>query len=294
MPGSSSALETVLKRDRTVVVAALVLITALSWLYLVDMARDMAAMDMSMPEPSAVEPSAAGEAMTMPADADGASGGMTMDAAMDMTAIESWTPTYFVAMFLMWAIMMVGMMVPSAAPMILTYAALARQKDGSQSPLVSTGAFTGGYLLAWTAFSLVATLLQWGLSSLALLSPMLVSTSPYLGGGILIVAGLYQLTPYKNACLVHCRHPVQYFMAHWQKGRAGALRMGLHHGIYCVGCCWFLMMLLFFGGVMNLVWIAAITVFVLLEKVIPRGELAGLLTGIVMIVTGLAVTLLSL
>ena len=256
----STVIESVLKRDRLVVIAALLCITLLAWFYLLDMARDMRAM--VMPTSEAV----GGEtAMDMPL-------GETMDGpmsgAMDMMQIASWTPAYFIMMFLMWVIMMVGMMVPSAAPMVLVYASFSR-KNEKASPYLSTGSFLGGYLLVWTAFSLIATLLQWGLDQAALLSPMMVSTSPMLGAGILIAAGIYQLTPYKSVCLAHCRHPVQYFMANWRKGPIGALRMGLHHGAFCLGCCWFLMMLLFFGGVMNLLWIAAITLFVLLEKVIP-------------------------
>jgi predicted metal-binding membrane protein len=202
-----------------------------------------------------------------------------------MTAIPDWTADYFVMMFVMWTVMMVGMMIPSAAPMILAYSTFARGSGGATAYL-STGAFTSGYLLAWTGFSLVATLLQWGLDELALLSPMMVSTSPLLGAGILIAAGIYQLTPFKHRCLVHCRHPAQYFMEHWRKGVGGALRMGLHHGAYCTGCCWFLMGLLFFGGVMNLVWIAGITVFVLLEKILPFGSRLARLSGPALIAAG--------
>ncbi len=254
----TTVLEGVLKRDRAIVIAALVGISLLAWLYLVDMARDMSAMDMPMGE------------------------------AMEMTQISQWTPGYFVMMFLMWAIMMVGMMVPSAAPMVLVYASFVRKKEKA-APYLSTGAFVVGYLLVWTGFSLAATFMQWGLDEAALLSSMMVTTSPLLGAGILIAAGVYQLTRFKSACLVHCRHPVQYFMAHWRKGRIGALRMGLHHGAFCLGCCWFLMMLLFFGGVMNLIWIAAITAFVLLEKVIPEGALAGKIIAPLLILMGLFV-----
>ena len=282
----------VLKRDRIVVIAALLCITLLAWLYLLDMARDMGSMDVAMGEGASesmdmpMQGEAAGEmAMDMPSDAsmDGPMGG-----AMVMMQIADWTPGYFVMMFLMWAIMMVGMMVPSAAPIVLVYASFSR-KNEKASPYLSTGSFLGGYLLVWTGFSLIATLLQWGLDEAALLSPMMVSTSPMLGAGILITAGVYQLSPYKNACLAHCRHPIQYFMAHWRKGRIGALRMGLHHGVFCLGCCWFLMMLLFFGGVMNLLWIAAITLFVLLEKVIPARIPTNKIVAPVLIFLGLYV-----
>ena len=262
MTPDTTILEGLLKRDRAIVIAALVCITLLAWFYLVDMARGMSAMDLPL--------------------------GEAMGEAMGMTQISQWTPGYFVMMFLMWAIMMIGMMVPSAAPMVLVYASFVR-KNEKAAPYLSTGSFLGGYLLVWTAFSLVATLMQWGLDEAALLSSMMVTTSPLLGAGILIAAGVYQLTPFKSACLVHCRNPVQYFMTHWRKGRIGALRMGLHHGAFCLGCCSFLMMLLFFGGVMNLLWIAAITLFVLLEKALPHGPLAGKITAPLLILTGLFV-----
>ena len=221
-------------------------------------------------------------------DAMPMAGGMgeTAPMPMDRMQIRAWTPRYFAMMFLMWAIMMVGMMVPSAAPMVLVYASFVRKNEGA-TPYLSTGAFLGGYLLVWSAFSLVATTLQWGLDTAALLSPMIVSTSPWLGAGLLIGAGVFQLTPWKNACLVRCRNPLQFFMQHWRKGTFGALRMGLEHGAFCIGCCWLLMGLLFFGGVMNLLWIAVITAFVLLEKIVPLGAAAGRLAGVLMIMSGI-------
>ena len=166
---------------------------------------------------------------------------------------------------------MTGMMLPSATPATLVYTAVARKAAREGTPVAPVAAFVTGYLFMWTLFSLGATLAQWGLERAALLSPMLVSTSPVLGASLLIAAGVYQLTPWKEACLEHCQSPVQFISQHWRSGGWGAFRMGLEHGAFCLGCCWVLMGLLFFGGVMNLVWIAGITLFVLLEKVLPFG-----------------------
>ena len=209
-----------------------------------------------------------------------------------MTAVvemRPWTGGGFVLMFLMWAVMMVGMMVPSATPMALLYAGVVRKAAREGSVLAPTAVFVFGYIAMWTLFSLAATAAQWGFERAALLSPMMVTTSPALGAGLLIAAGLYQLTPAKHACLEHCRAPARFLSEHWKPGTVGAFRMGAHHGAWCLGCCWVLMGLLFFGGVMDLLWIAAITLFVLLEKILPFGVRAGRLAGGVMIVTGCAV-----
>lgn len=253
MAGSAPVFS-ILTRDRAIIVVALAAATALSWVYLVDMARDMAAGVCDMP-------------------------GME---GMYMGAVPVWNGPYFTMMVVMWTIMMIGMMVPSAAPAILLYATMHR--NSGNAPYMSTTGFVCGYLAVWTAFSLAATFAQWGLDEAALLSPMMVSTSPLLGAGLLAAAGIYQLTPWKNACLSHCRSPFAFFQQHWRAGRFGAFRMGVRHGAYCLACCWALMLLLFFGGVMNLMWIAAITVFVLLEKAAPFGRFAAKITGGVMIV----------
>jgi len=205
-----------------------------------------------------------------------------------MVGVRPWTGMDFVMMFLMWAIMMVGMMVPSAIPMTLIYAAIARRSQERGQYVAPTAMFVNGYLLMWTAFSVAATVLQWAMDQAALLSPMMVTTSPAVGAGILIAAGLYQWAPAKNACLEHCRAPASFISEHWQAGSVGALRMGMHLGLYCLGCCWALMLLLFFGGVMNLLWIAAITLFVLLETVLPAGAQGGRWTGGAMVVAGVA------
>jgi predicted metal-binding membrane protein len=182
--------------------------------------------------------------------------------------------------------MMVGMMLPSATPATLVYTAVARKAAREGTPVAPVAAFVLGYLTMWTLFSAGATVAQWGLERAALLSPMLVSNSAVLGGALLVAAGAYQLTPWKDACLEHCRSPAHFVAQHWRPGTGGALRMGMEHGAYCLGCCWVLMGLLFFGGVMNLLWIAAIALFVLLEKVLPFGAGGGRWAGYAMITAG--------
>ena len=192
-----------------------------------------------------------------------------------------WSPAYAALMFAMWWIMMIAMMIPSAAPMVLLVAAVARRQSAPGEPLATVSAFVGGYLVVWGAFSLAATLLQWGLEALLLVSPMgMASTTPVFAGILLVGAGVYQLTPLKQACLGRCRHPLGFVAAHWRSGGWGAFRMGLHHGTWCLGCCWALMLILFVGGVMNLVWVAGIALFVLAEKAAPFGRAIGYLAGV--------------
>ncbi len=244
-----------MRRDRVIVTAGLVGVAALGWAYMLYLARGMAVMDM-------------GTDMAMP-------------------QMQAWGVVDLTLLFVMWAVMMVAMMVPSASPLILMLAAANRKRREREDPLVPTGLFLGGYLLVWTAFSAVATAAQWGLHATAMLSPAMVGTSPVLGGLLLTLAGVFQFTSLKRACLSHCRSPLGFVMSHWRDGRGGAVRMGLEHGLYCVGCCWILMALLFVAGVMNLVWVAAISLFVLAEKVLPRGDLVGKLGGVVLLVAGL-------
>jgi predicted metal-binding membrane protein len=209
-----------------------------------------------------------------------------LDSAMGAMTPLRWTPSYATLMFFMWWIMMMAMMLPSASPMILLFASINRKQRERGSPYVATSVFALGYLLAWAGFSLAAITLQWGFDRATLLSPMLVSTSVVLGGVLLIAAGVWQLTPLKHACLRHCRSPI-HFLAHgWRKGRFGALRMGLEHGVFCLGCCWVLMILLFYGGVMNLYWIVGLAVFVLLEKTVPAGHWLGSAAGLGLIAWG--------
>jgi predicted metal-binding membrane protein len=179
--------------------------------------------------------------------------------------------------------MMVGMMVPSAVPAVMIYAQVERRAAREGRVLAPTAVFVAGYLIAWTLFSVAATLAQWALERAALLSPMWVTTSPRLGASLLMVAGVYQLTPWKDACLRRCRSPAQLLAAHW---RSGALRLGVRHGLHCVGCCAFLMALLFVGGVMNLVWIAGISIFVLLEKTLRVGWASRWVPALALIATG--------
>jgi predicted metal-binding membrane protein len=186
----------------------------------------------------------------------------------------------------MWTVMMVAMMAPTAAPMILMFATIHRRRRTEGRPAVPTALFALGYLVVWSAFSVAAASAQSGLHVAALLSPAMVATSPLLAGGILIVAGIFQWTPLKRACLDSCRSPLSFLMSSWREGRGGAFVMGLHHGLVCLGCCWALMALLFVAGVMNLLWVAAIAVAVLLEKVVPYGDLMGRLAGVALAAAG--------
>ena len=242
------------RRDKIAILTGLIGVTVLAWIYLVVMATGMADMGSSD--------------------------------SMAMMQLRRWTAVDFLLMFLMWAVMMVGMMAPTAIPMTLIYAAVARKAAHQDTPLAPTATFVAGYIVIWTLFSAAATVAQWALDQAALLSPMMVTTSPALGASLLIAAGVYQLTPFKNACLRHCRAPAYFISEHWRPGASGAFRMGVEHGAICLGCCWVLMGLLFFGGVMSLLWIAGITLFVLLEKIIPHGVLGGRLAGVAMIGAG--------
>jgi predicted metal-binding membrane protein len=189
-------------------------------------------------------------------------------------------------LFLMWAEMMVAMMVPSAAPMVLTFALVNRKRREQEQPYVRTGFFLLGYLVVWTAFSAIAAIAQWLLHAEALLSSRMVSTSPFVGGALLIAAGIFQWTPLKDRCLMQCRSPLNFLMTDWREGRRGALAMGLKHGVYCTGCCWFLMALLFVAGVMNVWWIGIIAGFVLVEKLAPKGLWIGRIAGAGLVIWG--------
>jgi predicted metal-binding membrane protein len=186
--------------------------------------------------------------------------------------------------------MMVAMMLPSATPTILLFAALRRQATHSRA-LADVAVFVAGYVTTWTAFSLLASLMQWGLLEARLVSPMMVAASPALGGGLLLAAGVFELTPFKEACLSKCRAPAAFIAAHWRKGTRGAFTMGLRHGLYCVGCCWLLMLLLFVLGVMNLIWIALLSGFVLVEKILPNPRWFRTLAGCAFIGWGIALLL---
>jgi predicted metal-binding membrane protein len=248
----SATLPRLMLRERVIILLAVAGVTALSWLYLLQLGRGM--------------PDMAGMAMPMS---------------------PRWTPATFALTFAMWAVMMVGMMLPTAAPMILTFAALNRRKAQAFQRVMPVLLFASGYLVVWTAFSLFATLLQWALDRLALLSPMLTTTNALLGGALFLAAGIYQLTPLKQACLRHCHSPFAFLFNRWRDGLSGALRMGVEHGAYCLGCCWLLMALLFVVGVMNLLWVAAITLFVFGEKLLRGGAWVARLSGVAMAAYGI-------
>ena len=195
-------------------------------------------------------------------------------------------PVDIILLFLMWAVMMVGMMVPSASPMVLAFAGINRRRRQQGGPYVPTLVFLSGYLLVWAGFSMVATVAQVGLSLSLLLTPMMSSASPVLGGILLLAAGAFQMSPLKSACLRHCRTPMGFITNDWREGRGGALLMGLHHGSYCLGCCWALMGLLFLLGVMNLLWIAALAFIVLAEKVAPAGNWLARALGLAFLAWG--------
>ncbi|MCB1433369.1 MAG: DUF2182 domain-containing protein [Alphaproteobacteria bacterium] len=257
-------IERLLKQDRLVVLVALGAVVLVSWAYILS----GAGMGMSAFEMSSLQ-MAFGPADKLP--------GAGMAMAMP------WTLGYAVLMFFMWWIMMIAMMLPSAAPTVLLYALVNRKsaaRPGGQTRPWSAGAFTGGYLAAWAAFSVIAVNLQWTLERIGLLSPMMFNTtSRVLAGIILLLAGIYQLSPLKTACLAHCRGPVQFLAQGWRPGVSGAFAMGLHHGAYCLGCCWGLMAILFFGGIMNLYWITGLAVIVFIEKLAPAGLRFGKILG---------------
>jgi predicted metal-binding membrane protein len=266
-----SAVNAVRRRDRLVVIAALATISVLAWAYTLWLAAQMSMMEMPVPAATA-------GSMSMPAMSGMDMGGVSAAAE---PAFRSWSIADFGFVFVMWAVMMVGMMTPSVAPMVLLHAAVGRKAAAGGHPLAATGWFLAGYLSAWVAFSLAATGAQWLLARLALLTPMMQSASGIFGGLLLIAAGLYQWSPLKDTCLKQCQTPLGFLMSHggFRSEPFGALRLGAGHGLYCVGCCWVLMVLLFVGGVMNVLWIAGLAILILLEKVVPTGRLIPRLAG---------------
>ena len=202
----------------------------------------------------------------------------------------AWTLAYAIFVFLMWWIMMIAMMLPSAAPTVLLYSALARQGHAPAAAPRHAAVFVAGYLAIWALFSFVATGLQWGLESTGWVSAtMMAVKSRVLAGGLLVAAGIYQFAPMKHACLKHCRSPMHFLVEHRRPGAAGAFLMGLEHGAYCAGCCIFLMALLFVGGIMNLYWIAGMALLVALEKLAPFGQRLTGLVGVALICAGIYV-----
>ena len=241
-------------RDQILIAAAVLAVTALCWVWIVPMARDMY-------------------------------GPMTGPSAWMMTG--AWDLRYALLIWAMWGVMMAGMMLPSASPLLLLYNTVARRGPDAPARLTGVWAMAAGYLLVWLGFSVGATLLQAIASRLLLLTPMMETASPWAGGVLLVLAGVYQFSPLKAACLHECRSPLSFIMQRWRSGTLGAFRMGLGHGRYCLGCCWALMLLLFAGGVMNLWVIAALTAFVLVEKLAPFGAWSARLAGVALIGLGL-------
>lgn len=246
----NSAIERLLKQDRAIVWAALWALAGLSAVYTVL----GGGMDLS--------------ALTM-----------TRMSANMLMGPPDWTPAYAVLVFLMWWIMMIAMMLPSAGPVLLLYAALKRRSRNMTNPLTMTAVFLAGYLAVWALFSLAATFLQWVLEITGVVSGMLSVSNASLSGAILIAAALYQFTPVKQSCLTLCKNPVQFITRPRAPGLPGALSTGIAHGTYCVGCCAVLMLLLFFGGIMNLFWIAGLGIYILLEKLLPQGRWVSYATG---------------
>ena len=253
-------LEAILRRDRAIVAAALIVLTALAWSYVLWLAADM---DMGGMDMSGLRMIPAGMGLMRPAAAP-------------------WNAIELAFVFVMWAVMMIGMMTPSATPMILLYARVGGQAATKGKSLAATWWFAAGYLLVWTGFACAATLAQWGLERASLLTPAMAGSGGAFGGVVMIAAGLYQWMPLKDACLRQCQAPWRFIQRHggFRGNALGSLWLGARHGIYCVGCCWALMALLFVGGVMNVLWIAAITIFVLAEKVVPAGRPISRIAGL--------------
>lgn len=232
----------------------------------------------------------------MPADMalDSMAGMAGMANMPGMSMASPWSPGQLWLTFLMWAVMMVAMMLPSAAPVTLLVANIARNRAASGGAMgAGTVFFVIGYLAVWTAFAALATLLQWGLGEAGILSDTMALADRIAAAVVLIAAGIYQWTPLKDACLRHCRSPLDFLLFHWREGRLGALKSGIGHGAYCLGCCWMLMALLFVGGIMNLAWIAAIALLVLIEKTLPGGGWVGRATGVLLIVWGSATLVMA-
>jgi len=282
--GDARPLERLLARDRTLTLASLSVLWALAWLYILM----GAGLGMSASELTSLTLFPHQQSTEMAQMAGAGMGGPPMKSASS-ALITGWVlPT------LMWWVMMIAMMAPSAAPTMLLYARVHRHSVGQKQThdkLAPTGAFAAGYLLVWLGFSIAAATLHWALGSVGIISET-GSRSRWLSAAILLAAGLYQFMPLKNACLVHCRSPAEFLSRHWRPKSSGALRLGVLHGAYCVGCCWVLMALLFVGGAMNLVWIAALSSIVFVEKVMPLGQWVRQCVGLVLIAWAIATALI--
>lgn len=248
-----AALRALLSRERAVTTAALAVAALAAWGYTAWLSAAMYGPEMAMMAPPAAE----------------------------------WTAGFFALMLFMWAVMMAAMMLPSAAPMVLSFATIAARRRERGQAYVPTAVFAAGYLAVWTAFSVAATALQWGFQALGLVDDMMENSSLPFAGGLLLLAGAYQWSALKFACLAKCRSPLEFILAEWREGAAGALAMGLRHGLYCLGCCWALMLLLFAAAVMHLAWVGALAALVALEKLGPRPDLVRRASGALMALAGL-------
>ena len=279
-------LERLIARDRTVTLLGLIILCALAWAYIVMGAGlGMTAREMTT---FALFPHQQSAHMASMAGSDMAGMGVSPEHVMPPGAAGWILPVA------MWWVMMIAMMAPSAAPTILLYARVYRHSAGRgqfEDKPAPTLAFAAGYLLIWLAFSVVAAALQWSLETSGIVSTM-GSRSQALSASVLFAAGIYQLSSLKSSCLSHCRSPAEFLARHWRPNAAGAMRLGGIHGAYCVGCCWALMTLLFVGGAMNLIWIAALTILVLAEKILPFGRGGGRAMGLVLIGWGIATMLI--
>ena len=246
---SLTVVEHALRHDRAPLLVLLILVPVLSWVWIVVMARDMY-------------------------------GSMSGPSAWMMTA--EWDVPHVLLLWTMWSVMMAAMMLPSAWPMVRTFVGLSRRAG----QLARGNAFVAAYLLVWAGFSAAATLAQWAFQRTDLVDAMLVSSSPLLTGALLAIAGLYQFSPLKRICLAHCRTPLGFLLGAWRPGTGGGFAMGARHGVVCVGCCWALMALLFVGGAMNLAWVAALSIAVALEKLLPGGERVARLLGVLLLGIG--------
>lgn len=251
-----------LRHDRRVVLTSLGVVVLLAWIYLLLGAGiEMEMMDMG-----------GGQMMAMRPD---------------------WNLAYAAILFVMWVVMMLAMMLPSAAPVTLLVAGIVRKRTAAGAAVGSiTALFVLGYLAVWVGFAAAATALQWTLEQGGQLSDTMALGNAMLAGVVLVAAGLYQWTPLKTACLRHCRSPLDFLLFHWRDGALGAFGSGMRHGAFCAGCCWMLMVLLFVGGVMSLAWIGTIALLVLLEKSLPWGGRMSRLTGAVLVLWG-ALTLVA-
>lgn len=243
------AYSAVSKRDRLLVLGALVLLASLAWGYTIHLGVQHA----------------------------------SMIGALAMPMGMQWTLTDFVFMLAMWAVMMFAMMLPSVTPTVMIFNRVREKREATGRPFAPTGLFVFGYLLAWLGFSLIATIINWWLHANGLMTSMMGKVAPFAAGSLLIVAGIFQWTPAKDACLDHCRSPMSFLMQNWREGISGAMMMGLHHGAYCLGCCWMLMLLLFALGVMNIPWVALLTILVLAEKTLPYGRIISRSLGVLLI-----------